>query len=149
MPSSVLVNLFTSSNHRWCLFLYNKITCYINILLCVSVLSCVHSETPRWTAYPLFWILGQERELLRMEVTNMLSSCPPASHIGMSLNLLFSVSPAVTVSFNLSINSPTCLASTAAVYSRLKLSSVIATSSNIRLKSFARSVRSRRISRDT
>jgi hypothetical protein len=44
---------------------------------------------------------------------------------------------------------PTCLASTAAVYSRLKLSSVIATSSRMRLKSLARSVSSLRINRDT
>lgn len=47
------------------------------------------------------------------------------------------------------LNSPTCLASTAAVYSRLKLSSVIATSSRMRLKSLARSVSSRLMSRDT
>lgn len=46
-------------------------------------------------------------------------------------------------------NSPTCLASTAAVYSRLKLSSVMATSSRMRLKSLALSVSSRRINRDT
>lgn len=46
-------------------------------------------------------------------------------------------------------NSPTCLASTAAVYSRLKLSSVIATSSRMRLKSLALSVSSLLMSRDT
>ena len=46
-------------------------------------------------------------------------------------------------------DSPTCLASTAAVYSRLKLSSVMATSSRMRLKSLALSVSSRRISKDT
>ena len=46
-------------------------------------------------------------------------------------------------------DSPTCLASTAAVYSRLKLSSVMATSSKMRLKSLALSVSSRRISKDT
>lgn len=45
--------------------------------------------------------------------------------------------------------SPTCLASTAAVYSRLKLSSVIATSSRMILKSLARSNSSLRISRET
>lgn len=46
-------------------------------------------------------------------------------------------------------DSPTCLASTAAVYSRLKLSSVMATSSSMRLKSLALSVSSRRINKDT
>lgn len=45
--------------------------------------------------------------------------------------------------------SPTCLASTAAVYSRLKLSSVIATSSRMMLKSLARSNSSLRISSET
>lgn len=44
---------------------------------------------------------------------------------------------------------PTCLASTAAVYSLLKLNSVMATSSRIMLKSLARSNSSRLISRDT
>ena len=48
-----------------------------------------------------------------------------------------------------SCDSPTCLASTAAVYSRLKLSSVMATSSSMRLKSLALSVSSRRINKDT
>ena len=43
----------------------------------------------------------------------------------------------------------TCLASTAAAYSRPKLSSVRATSSKIMLKSRARSVRFLRISMDT
>lgn len=48
-----------------------------------------------------------------------------------------------------SCDSPTCLASTAAVYSRLKLSSVMATSSRMRLKSLALSVSSLRINKDT
>lgn len=46
-------------------------------------------------------------------------------------------------------SSPTCLASTAAVYSRLKLSSVMATSSKMMLKSLALSNSSLRISSDT
>lgn len=120
MPSSVLVNL-TSSNHRWCLFLYNKVTCYINILLCISVLSCyicMHVCTQKPKVDCIHPILDRKTgELVSTELTHLplICSCverifqewfslqPFASMILFSNPVFFFlVSPAVTVSFRAS-----------------------------------------------